>query len=508
MNISPPYRRPLLLALLLLGLTPADVRAQTPLPGETTGARLELDLPVTGTLTDTAYAAVHPFAAAAGQELSITARSRDFDTVLEVGRVEGNAFVVYESDDDGAGGTDSRVYFTASATGVYTARVTSYGGGSGGGYTILLSPPPDLPAPADLPPGRPTAGALTATSPTSDDGAHFQDFVFRSEGRERFRIEARSDELDTVLRVGYLEGRRFVELGANDDAGVPELGVTDSRVDFLARAAGEYIARVSAYGTGERGRFTLLATSLGPVRTDPRGGAIAPGATQSGVLDEGDAVLDDGTAFQEWSFRAAAGDRLEVRAESAAFDTYVMVGRDTPSGFEELAYNDDWPDSANRTDSRLVFPVPATGEYRIRIRPFAAGGGGAYTLSLVPAPPVRTEARGGSLRAGESVSGTLMDDEARLEGDLPHQEWRVPATAGDRLTIELLSTDFDTFLSVGRVSAGRFVEIDSDDDGGDGTDSRVVLVVHETGEYTVRVRPFQPDGRGGYTLRVSRSDGG
>src|SRR5690606_19263172 len=75
---------------------------------------------------------LHPFRATMGTELMITARSRDFDTVLEVGRVEAGRFVELIRDDDGAGGSDSRVYFDPPTDGEYAARVRPYSAVDGG----------------------------------------------------------------------------------------------------------------------------------------------------------------------------------------------------------------------------------------------------------------------------------------------------------------------------------------------------------------------------------------
>jgi hypothetical protein len=52
--------------------------------------------------------------------------------------MEGGSFIPIESNDDGAGGTDSRLELTLPDTGTYVIRANSLYGGSRGAYTLRL----------------------------------------------------------------------------------------------------------------------------------------------------------------------------------------------------------------------------------------------------------------------------------------------------------------------------------------------------------------------------------
>lgn len=360
--------------------------------------------------------------------------------------------------------------------------------------------------PRRLPPDEPVTAELGSSGPTLDGGFAYDDWALAAVAGERFRIDLTSTDFDTYLRVGRMNGGDFVELASNDDARHADLGATDSRVTLISREEGDLIVRVTAFDTSGAGVYSLVAVTLPNVRTDPRGGTIGVGSQLRGVIDASDAVLDDDTPFQEWRFTAAAGDRFEILLRSDDFDTYLIAGRAGPAGFEELASNDDWGSSANGTDSRLVFAPDASGDYLLRVRPFSARGEGVYTLSLDHGAPIRSLPVVTPIAPGDAVSAVLEEFDARLPDDSPHQHWTFAATVGTSYLIEMSSTDFDTYLSVGRMEGATYIELDSNDDLEAGTtDSRLEFVAPESGEFVIRANSYFSDGRGLYriSLRVS-----
>jgi hypothetical protein len=75
----------------------------------------------------------------AGQTVVVTMRSSAFDTYLAVGRMSGKAFEAIETDDDGAGGTDSQVTVTFSSAGEYVIRANSLAADGAGDYTLEVA---------------------------------------------------------------------------------------------------------------------------------------------------------------------------------------------------------------------------------------------------------------------------------------------------------------------------------------------------------------------------------
>jgi hypothetical protein len=73
----------------------------------------------------------------AGETVVVTLRSADFDAVVAMGRPEHRGCRPIDSDDDGAGGTDSKLKVTISQDGTYHIHVRTAGAGSGD-YTLTV----------------------------------------------------------------------------------------------------------------------------------------------------------------------------------------------------------------------------------------------------------------------------------------------------------------------------------------------------------------------------------
>ena len=77
----------------------------------------------------------------------------------------------------------------------------------------------------------------------------------------------------------------------------------------------------------------------------------------------------------------------------------------------------------------------------------------------------------------------------------------VPLEAGRRYEIRAASATFDTVVQVYRV--GNASALAEDDDGGDGTNSRLDFVAPESGDYLVCVSSYGGRGSGTYTIGVT-----
>jgi hypothetical protein len=116
------------------GVAPADAPTPAPTPiqaGETVRGRLEAgDETYPG--GGGAYTDTYLYQGRAGETLVVTLRSAEFDAVVAMGRSTHAGCRPMDSDDDGAGGTDSRLEITLSQDGPYhihvrTARVDGLG---------------------------------------------------------------------------------------------------------------------------------------------------------------------------------------------------------------------------------------------------------------------------------------------------------------------------------------------------------------------------------------------
>ncbi len=104
---------------------------------------------------------------------------------------------------------------------------------------------------------------------------------------------------------------------------------------------------------------------------------------------------------------------------------------------------------------------------------------------------------------GTPVRGTLGPQDLIATGGRRIQVWELDASDGDHLQVELRSGDFDAYVYVVGPGLGEGL---SDDDGGDGLNARVCVVVDEPGEYRI-VSGSLSSATGGYALAVSPREG-
>jgi hypothetical protein len=104
-----------------------------------------------------------------------------------------------------------------------------------------------------------------------------------------------------------------------------------------------------------------------------------------------------------------------------------------------------------------------------------------------------------------TLQGELTDTDPKVEQDnSPYDEYTVEAGEGWTITVEMRSTDFDTFLWL-RPPSGQAVQ--EDDTPGMGRDSRIELPTTERGTYTIWANSYDGTGRGRYTLRIVAQPG-
>jgi hypothetical protein len=106
--------------------------------GQTIDGSLE---PTDAALEDASHYDIYTFRARAGQRVTITLRSEDFDSYVAFGPWRDGEVEITDADDDsGAGltGLDSQLMLTIPETGSYAIRANSLGSGETGDYTISL----------------------------------------------------------------------------------------------------------------------------------------------------------------------------------------------------------------------------------------------------------------------------------------------------------------------------------------------------------------------------------
>jgi hypothetical protein len=368
------------------------------------------------------------------------------------------------------------------------------------------------------------AGALTSDDVLSAGGRRVQVWRLAADPGAELRIDLRSADFDAYL---YAVGPDLGE-GLRDDDGGEGL---NARLCLVVGDSGEYRLVASSLG-GETGTFTLQVseqpgvrsgtcpvvpladeiTDLSELPTDGRVLAIGDDAT--GRLGASDPILF-GSPAQAWLVEGVAGQPFAVDLRSDAFDSYLMM---QGPGVEPFLEDDD---GAGRCDSRIVMTFPESGIYRVVVSSISTNVSGAYTLVARDLPgaassegciaPTFDETGGfttntqlteaGALEVGVRASGELTGSEGVFQGKYM-QSWRLDGNAGDRLSIELRSADFDSYLFF--LGPG-FPEALFNDDGAGDLHSRICVQLPESGTYTVLAGPLSGVEAGArFTLNVTR----
>lgn len=358
--------------------------------------------------------------------------------------------------------------------------------------TLLIAAPSLAQTPARLEPGRSVDGQIAEGDATGPEDAYrYDSYAVAARAGQRLEAVMRSAAFDTYLEVyGPVEG---AEPLFTDDDGLGE--GTDSRLRFTAGRDGVYVLRARTLSGLEGGAYTLGLSERPQARPAPRPARIRLGQTQQGRLASTDPETDDGGNYDAFVIRARSGERVAIDLTSEDFDPVLRVGRMENGAFAELAMNDDGPDTG--LNSRLVFTAPEAGEYIIRATALNGAGDGAYALTVTEGPaPAPTEA----IEIGVTVEGELTASDGKSESGGAADAYRFSGREGQRVRIDMSSSDFDTYL---QLFDDNRVSLAEDDDGGsEGTDSRLTFTLPRTGAYIVEARAFA-EGAGAYALTIT-----
>ena len=237
-------------------------------PGQRVSGALDDD---DGKLADESYFQDYTYPMRRGERMAAVLRSEDFDAFLHVGRRGSDGSLENrQSDDDGGGGTDSRVEYTADRDGPVTVRVNTLSAGETGGFTLEIegagSGPAqdddDAPAPSgrmqELRAGRPVRGTLSTDDPRLDDDSFHDDYTYTARAGERLVVRLESDDFDAVLAVTGIGADGSPDNPVLDDDGG---GGTNARVEYVVERDGPLLIRANSLSAGETGSYTLVLES-------------------------------------------------------------------------------------------------------------------------------------------------------------------------------------------------------------------------------------------------------
>ncbi len=324
---------------------------------------------------------------------------------------------------------------------------------------------------------------LEAGDDTLASGEYRDSFTFEGLNGQQAVIDLRSTDFDPYLIVVAPSGEQF----DNDDY---EGDIARSLLALDLSERGTYEVIVTSYAKGETGAYTLQI-DVGDAA------AVERARQETGTLAAGDTVLDGGEYLDTYEFEARPGQRVTIDLSSSDFDTYLILA-DPIGGREE---NDD---ASNSTDSTLAIDITEAGTYRVGVTSYEAGATGSYDLSIELSDLAGDRSRGNrdvaTLEAGGPARGVLEAGDQQLDTGEYEDIYVFDGSAGQNVTIDMTSSDFDTYVAL-MTPSGDVIE--NDDYEGSTSRSLVELDLAETGRYRVVATSYAVDEVGDYLLSLS-----
>ncbi len=387
--------------------------------------------------------------------------SADIDPYLSLADANGT---VIRTDDDGGGYPNSRMVLELTA-GTYQLTARDYGDWSSGGFTISVTS---------------TQSINTDAIPLRVGDSH--DGVLQPGQEQIFLLTVTRDEFVVIdfRRTGgssidpylVLADERGMEIDRDDDGG---MGL-DSRIRRQL-APGTY--RITAYDLG-RSRSGPYQLSVGTTASlSARAIPITVGQSYDGYLQAGEEAV--------YSLTLANTQDVVIdfmRAGNSDIDPYLTL---TDSTGMEIARDDD---GGSGLDSRIRQRLGA-GTYIITGNDLGMSRAGQFRISVTAGDsPV---ARAIPINLGQSFDGYMHPGE--------DQVFTFTLNGTQRVVIDFMRTGnagFDPYLVLSDRSMN---EIERNDDGGDGLNSRIEVVLN-AGVYYLTGRDFWQDDGGPYRMSL------
>ena len=339
------------------------------------------------------------------------------------------------------------------------------------------------------------SSSVGAGDPRDEGGHPYEDWQVRLERGQAVQIDMDSARAPAEgAEAGappqpvfdtYLELRRAGSgdpVASNDD----RPGSLDARIRYIAAEAGDYVVRARPLASETGGDYVLRVGAPPP---PPPVAALAPGRT-SGSVDSSapESETMGGFRARHYSFRGNAGDRVRLTLATPAEAATILLG-DGPENMLGAA------EATPGTPATLVTILPETRSYKVQANlPLGAGGAPVpFTLDFerrAAAPPRPPRA----IRVGQTASGEIgfasadAPDPYNPAGRMLVETYSLPVVAGRPVTVTVESSAFDPLLEAGDVTVLGYAAALSNDDYGDGLNSRLILAPERSGTVVLRVR--------------------
>jgi hypothetical protein len=438
-----------------------------------------------------------------GESVTLDLIADDFDPILYV---TGPGLEETLYDDDSGGACYARVTFTYLESGTFTVVATSNTPRATGTYVLRVSDTPGPTAgyacgginpvvlvalPTDgrtLSLGEIYSGSLTHSSPTIGDDKKAQAWLLEGRAGDAVSVTMESDDFDTYL---YLTGPGLDDVLTDDDGA----GDLNSLLTVSFPEDATYTVVASSLGGGATGPYTIRVDEPTDMRDLPTDGrSLALGETASGFLSTADPMIEEGRRGQAWELEGREGETYTIDLLSDDFDCFLYV---IGPGLTDPMTNDD---GAGDLDSRITITFPFDGVYLV-IASALSTGEGPYTIRVeesVGMNDLPTDGR--VVELGQTLNGWLAESDPIVDEGRHGQAWALDGRGGETYTVELMSDDYDCYLYL--VGPGM-LQPRTDDDGGDGLNSRLTVTLPEDGTYRIIASALNLSESGEYSLLVT-----
>ena len=333
---------------------------------------------------------------------------------------------------------------------------------------------------------RTETGKLTRKDRQLSTGEYYETFELEMLAGQTITLDLTSDQFDPWVQFSALDQEGNVDedrVWFNDDF---EGSSQRSWLEVPITAAGTYRIMVTSKSANETGNYELTIATRDAAR-DPEGRNLPPTAggaserVEVGVLNRFDQQLENLEYYDLYPLELTAGTQVTVDLTSEDFDTYLYMRTDVDPEF--VVVNDDFED--DRHHSRIEFTASADGVYRIYATSYNPEELGEYRLRMAMLDP-----RSGASGAAASTrreQGYLAKDDSQLTTGEYSDAYLIQGVPGQRVRIELTSSDFDPYLIL-RAPSGEQLE---NDDFLDARDKSVIETIFtEQGEYRLLVTSY------------------
>ena len=446
---------------------------------------------ITDNIDNDTSAIYYTFNAQAGDMPVIEMRrlNGDLDPLLVILDEQGNEIIRNDDDPEGNGRDAAIREFTIPEDGQYTIMATRFreeAGVTQGEFELELQLVDTVVVETPPPPSE--EGLLTY-------GIEIQDFIDNQQSEVRFRFNGTRGDVISI-QMQRLNGDLDPLVILLDETG-HEIARNDDDPEGSGRDA-----FLREFELSHDGIYTILATRFGQATGDTSGEFIlrlladendsqSPEVSNTN-LQYGDRIngaISDVEPIVSYTFAGQAGDIVDISMQQTSGNLDPLLVLISPTG-EEIALNDDDPESSGRDAFLRNIQLPTNGIYTIlatRFRREAGTTNGTFTLQLDKVDEVSGDIP--FIVYGQSVEGQITDDN-------PIMMYQFEAEAGDviGITMERLNGNLDTFIIL-QDSNGN--ELARNDDGTgltSPTDAYLqAYTIPATGEYTILATRYQQE---------------